>query len=263
MSLQTLKKKVTNNYMGVSISGRSPGGIWVTRGPFRNNSTQVVNENNNGFSLNGGHRNIGHVGKTWLNSKVFTPYRGAYAKGYGGCCGHYYQEQNVFPIREVDTRGTEYKYIKPSVLSNKGMLELKYQSIWNGQYPCNIVSPEGNDNLINATNGVYAHTLASANMCVTGTHGRTGSIPSDIITHPPFAKCKSQCNIGHSKTLFAQYDNSTYAIIIQQKCANPTLAQEPIPGPKNGNSLNAINLSHSGVIPQKIPQKCNVYQQQV
>jgi len=258
MSLQTMKKKVTNNYMGVSISGRSPGGIWITQGPFKNNTTQIINENNNGFSINGGHRNIGRVGKTWLYSKVFTPYRGAYAKGYGGCCGRYYQGETVFPIREVNTRGTEYKYIKPSVLSNKGMLELKYQCIWNGQYPTNVVSPEGNDNLLNDTNGVYTHTKASANMCVTGTHGRSGSTISPFISYEAFDKCKSKCYTGRIKTLFTPYDASTYTTIVQQKCANPTLAQQPFPGPKNGNSLNAIDLSHVEVISQEIPQKCNI-----
>lgn len=256
MSLQTMKKKVTNNYMGVSISGRSPGGIWITRGPFKKDTTQVTHENNNGFSINGGHRNIGRVGKTWLNSKVFTPYRGAYAKGYGGCCGHYYKRENVFPIREVDTRGTEYKYIKPSVLSNKGMLELKYQCIWNGQYPSSIVSPEGNGNLLNNTNGVYTHTKASANMCVTGTQEVPGSL--SFLSYSAFNKCKSNCNNNHVKKLYAPYDISTYNTIIQQKCANPTLLQQPIPGPKNGDSLNAINLSNGEVITQEIPQKCNL-----
>jgi len=247
--------------MGVSISGRSPGGIWVTRGPFKNNETQIVNENNNGFSINGGHRNIGGVGKTWLNSKVFTPYQGAYAKGYGGCCGRYYQGQTVYPIREVNTRGNEYKYIKPSVLSNRGMLELKYQCIWNGQYPNNIVSPEGNNNLLNTTDGVYIHTKASANMCVTGTQGRTGSLVTSHISYPSFLSCKSSCdNTNHIKTLYTPYEASTYTTIVQQKCANPTLLQQPIPGPKNGDSLNAINLSYNGSITNDTPQSCQLNQ---
>ena len=223
------------------------------------NETQIVNENNNGFSINGGHRNIGRIGKTWLNSKVFTPYQGEYAKGYGGCCGHYYQGQTVYPILEVNTRGTEYKYIKPSVLSNRGMLELKYQCIWNGQYPTNIVSPEGNNNLLNTTDGVYTHTKASANMCVTGTRGNTVSLDTTSVPYQSFRRCKSNCNnTNHKKTLYAPYDLSTYTTIIQQKCANPTLLQQPIPGPKNGDSLNAINLSYSGSITQDIPQTCTI-----
>ena len=244
--------------MGVSISGRSPGGVWITRGPFKTNTTHIVNENNNGFSINGGHRNIGRVGKTWLNSKVFTPYQGAYAKGYGGCCGTYYQGQMVYPIREVNTRGTEYKYIKPSVLSNRGMLELNYQCIWNGQYPTNIVSPEGNNNLLNNTDGVYTHTKASANMCVTGTYNHTDSPITPTVNYESYRNCKSQCNINNRvKTLYAPYDASTYTTIIQQKCANPTLLQQPIPGPKNGNSLNAIDLSVLKTTTQDIPQTCN------
>ena len=171
MSLQTMKNKITNNYMGVSISGRAPGGIWVTQGPFRNNAKTVINTNNNGFSLNGGHRNIGRVGQTWLFSKNFTPYRGAYARGNGGCCGTYYQREQVFPSREVDTRGNEYLYIKPSSLSTDGMLEKKYMWINNGQYPNNWVQPDDNANLTdNHSQWLYIQQKAAANDCVTNTN---------------------------------------------------------------------------------------------
>ena len=260
MSIQTMKKKITNNSMGISISGRSPGGIWVTQGPFRNNVTTVIHTNNNGFSLNGGHRNIGRVGKTWLFSKSFTPYRGAYARGNGGTCGTYYHGETVYPIQEVNTRGNEYLYIKPSSLSTKGMLEEKYNSIWNGQYPCAIVSPEGNDNLLNATNGVFIHEKTSANMCETGTNQ-----PSPIVdksgntTYNGFGNCKSKCNAS-VKILYTPYDASQNTTIIQKKCADPALWQKPIPGPKNGNALWAINLSvpSSQLITTSTVKKCSI-----
>jgi hypothetical protein len=260
MSLQTMKNKITNNYMGVSISGRAPGGIWVTQGPFRNNAKSVINTNNNGFSLNGGHRNIGRVGQTWLFSKNFTPYRGAYARGNGGCCGTYYQREQVFPSREVDTRGNQYLYIKPSSLSTKGMLEKKYNYIWNGQYPCNIVSPEGNNNLLNATIGVYIHDQTSANMCVTGTNPISTTTNDAINIYDGFGKCKSKCSES-VKTLYAPYAASQYTTIVQKKCANPALWQRPIPGPKNGDTLWAIDLSipTSTAIPTKTTvEKCNI-----
>ena len=260
MSIQTMKKKITNNYMGVSISGRAPGGIWVTQGPFRNNATSVINANNNGFSINGGHRNIGRVGQTWLFSKNFTPYRGAYARGNGGCCGTYYQREQVFPIREVDTRGNEYLYIKPSSLSTKGMLEKKYTNIWNGQYPCAIVSPEGNNNLLNDTIGVYIHDQTSANMCVTGTNPASPITNKLIDTYESFGNCKSKCNTS-VKTLYAPYAASQYTTIVQKKCANPLLWQKPIPGPKNGDTLWAINLSipsSQEIVTNPSVQKCTI-----
>ena len=253
MSIQTMKKKITNNYMGVSISGRSPGGIWVTQGPFRKSDKTVINTNNNGFSINGGHRNIGRVGQTWLFSKNFTPYRGAYAKGNGGCCGSYYQREQVFPSREVYTRGDEYLYIKPSSLSTNGMLEKKYNYIWNGQYPCAIVSPEGNNNLLNATTGVYIHDKTSANMCVTGTNPVSPTDNNNSV-YNGFGKCKSKCNKS-VKILYTPYDASQYTTIVQKKCADPYLWQRPIPGPKNGDTLWAVDLSIPSY--QTIP-KCNI-----
>ena len=260
MSIQTMKKKITNNYMGVSISGRSPGGIWVTQGPFRNGDKTVINTNNNGFSINGGNRNIGRVGQTWLFSKNFTPYRGAYARGNGGCCGSYYQREQIFPSREVYTRGEEYLYIKPSSLSTKGMLEKKYDYIWNGQYPCAIVSPEGNNNLLNATTGVYIHDKTSANMCVTGTNPVSHTKYKNIDIYDGFGKCKSKCNAS-TKVLNTSYDASQYTTIVQKKCANPYLWQRPIPGPKNGDTLWAIDLSnpyYQSIPTKTVVEKCNI-----
>ncbi len=261
-----MKKKITNNYMGVSISGRTPGGVWITQGPFRNNVTTVINTNNNGFSLNGGHRNIGRIGQTWLFSKNFTPYRGAYAKGNGGSCLSYYQQDQVYPIREVNTRGTEYLYIKPSSLSTKGMLEKKYNCIWNGTYPSVIVSPQGNDNLLNSTIGVYIHEQTSANMCKTGTYQQ--SIATDKNknknknknTYDGFGNCKSKCNAS-VKILETPYDASQYTTIVQKKCSDPALWQKPIPGPKNGNTLRAINLSlpySQEIITTSSEEKCSL-----
>ena len=233
MSIQTMKKKITNSSSGISISGSSPGGIWVSR-----NSKYPIHKNNNGFSINGGHCNIGCVGNGWLVSKTFTPYRGIYPKGYGGCCGNYYDKNNVFITNEVNTRGTEDLFIKPSVLSNKGMLELKYRQMINGQFPCNVVSPQGNQNLMNNTNELYTHTKMSSNMCVV----RSSLSPNDDeIIYPSFGNCKAECKVSVSYPQ-TPYDNESYATIIQKKCANPELWQRPFPPSKNGNLLRAINL---------------------
>jgi hypothetical protein len=257
MSIQTMKKKIANNSMGISISGRSPGGSWVSRGICNNKNLQPINTNNNGFSINGGHRNIGGVGKSWLFSKNFTPYKGVYPKGNGGSYGKYYNNGNVFLIDEVYTRGDEYLYIKPSTLTTKGMLELKYGKVWNGQYPCNIVSPEGNNNIQNNTNGLYTHSLMSANMCATNINEIPVKKSSTTKLYENFGRCKSACNAS-VKPLHTPYDNSSYTTIIQKKCAYPEDWQKPIPGPKNGNSLNAIDLNNSSTTTNAINTKCNL-----
>ena len=54
---------------------------------------------------------------------------------------------------------------------------------------------------------------------------------------------------------------SQYTTIVQKKCANPALWQRPIPGPKNGDTLWAIDLSipTSTAIPTKTTvEKCNI-----
>jgi len=118
MSLATLKKKTQTKYNNMSVSG-----------PFRNN---------NGFSLNGGQRNEGYIGKDSLgNSLPKTILKGNVGHGYGGCCG-------TFDNRPVVQHGikttNDASVIKKSVLNTKGMLanrkcKLKYKY-------CNETQPE-------------------------------------------------------------------------------------------------------------------------
>jgi hypothetical protein len=140
------------------------------------------------------------------------------------------------------------------------MLEKKYTNIWNGQYPCAIVSPEGNNNLLNDTIGVYIHDQTSANMCVTGTNPASPITNKLIDTYESFGNCKSKCNTS-VKTLYAPYAASQYTTIVQKKCANPLLWQKPIPGPKNGDTLWAINLSipsSQEIVTNPSVQKCTI-----
>ena len=62
------------------------------------------------------------------------------------------------------TQGDQYLYVKPSVLSQRGMLRKKYRYIYNGQYPNYFVKGVYTGNLTdNASQGVYIDDKAAAN----------------------------------------------------------------------------------------------------
>lgn len=107
-----------------NVSGRGPGGYWVSQLPFMQKSGEKkpnVHFSPTGFSINGGHRSGRYIGKTSKFSKVVTPFKGTNAKGYGGTQGKY-------PISAViqgtgsDVAGIQQLYMKPSSLATKTML---------------------------------------------------------------------------------------------------------------------------------------------
>ena len=64
MSLTAFKRKSVINY-GSKRSGTAPGGVWLPQGPF-GHATKALREAIHtygaaGFSINGGHRNVGGV----------------------------------------------------------------------------------------------------------------------------------------------------------------------------------------------------------
>jgi uncharacterized cupredoxin-like copper-binding protein len=74
--------------------------------------------------------------------------------------------QPVLNSSEVNTMGTQYIYVKPSVLSTKGMLEKRYRWAYNGQYPNYWVQPNYTGNQTDsASQGLYVQNLAAANTC--------------------------------------------------------------------------------------------------
>ena len=127
MSLHTFKKKSIINSLGVKISGKPTNNFWISQGP----ENKMIPYGTSGFSLQGGRRNQGYVGKTYQMSKNGTSFRGIFPIGYGGCCGKYPKSQPLMncPEVKVDTRGKQYRYVKQSVISTKGMLEKKYKWI--------------------------------------------------------------------------------------------------------------------------------------
>ena len=128
MSLATFKKKSANKYSTLTKrSGKPEGGYFLPQGPFGHNTTalkiSLENPSPVGFSINGGTRNIGYIGKESKFSKQGTPFRGIYPYGSGISAhtktGKAYNErtQPVYNVNEVIVLGVQSQFVKPSVLS--------------------------------------------------------------------------------------------------------------------------------------------------
>ena len=256
MSLQTFKKKSVINY-GSNRSAKPPGGIWLSQGPFGNNATEISSPGFVGFSLNGGTRNVGYIGKSSAFSKSGTPFYGQFPKGSGGCCGTYSSPQPVMnsPIVRGITQGQQAAFIKPSVLSTKGMLEKKYKWIHNGQYPNYWVQPQSaNDNMSdNGSQWLYVQTKAAANDCVTDTNKpqiylghRIRGGPTACYTTPARFRSFSTItsNNGYTKTLYQPFTSSQQTLRIQRKCSNPIGRQKPFPFATNGGNNNSKGIHY-------------------
>ena len=169
MSIVAFKNKSVVNY-GSNRSGKPPGGFWLPQGPFGASTTALKQAiqtfGPKGFSINGGHRNIGYIGRTYKFSKQGTPFRGQYPRGNGGTYGEYVTPQPVFNINEVIVLGDQYLYIKPSVLSTYGMLRKKYRWAYNGKYPNYWVQPVYSGNQTDTKSAwFYTQQKSAANFC--------------------------------------------------------------------------------------------------
>ena len=87
----------------------------------------ISGQGENGFSLVGGHRNVGAVGPTNLGRSVTrTPFRGTEAMGGGGCCGTY--------DRIISNSGScctnKNNIIKTTTKNTAGMIQMKYSRKW-------------------------------------------------------------------------------------------------------------------------------------
>jgi hypothetical protein len=282
MSLTAFKRKSVINY-GSKRSGKAPGGVWLPQGPFGHSTTglqlAIHNAGPVGFSINGGHRNIGGVGRDMKMSKSGTPYRGTQPVGFGGTFGKYpsatlvgnadtqstgvirnahSKQAAVEPLlnsRIVDTMGTQYKYVKPSVLSTYGMLDKKYRWAYYGQYPNNWVQPDYTGNQTDtASQGLYVQNLAAANTCnlkvnnvgqyegyvvgcgptlCTGGRSTARFKYNDMVRNAPYTK------ILHQPVSYAQYN-----LKLTRGCNNPVGAQKPFPyRVQTGTSQSAAGTS--------------------
>jgi hypothetical protein len=239
MSLATFKKKSANTYPSLTKrSGKSPGGYFIPQGPFGKNNTSLqlalLNPSTVGFSINGGSRNVGYIGKESKFSKQGTPFRGIYPYNF-----RKNSAQPVFNVNEVYTLGNQYQYIKPSVLSNFGMLHKKYRWAYTGQYPNAWVQPNyGQSNQTDTkSQGNYVHNLSVSNICVV-----------DINNESKYANHSKSCvslschntprNYPYTKFIKQPLDSSIQTMRIQQQCTNPTGSQKPFPFATNGDTCN-------------------------
>lgn len=257
MSLVAFKKKSVIQY-GSRRSGKPPGGVWLPQGPFGHstNGLQLAIDNYGpvGFSINGGHRNVGYVGKTMQMSRNGTPFRGLYpCWTSGGCCpGN--KTAPVFNVNRVIVLGEQYKYIKPSVLSTRGMLRQKYRWAYNGQYPNYWVQPNYTGNQTDsASQGLYVQTISAANDCVVDTNDEekyVGHIvkcgPTNCSTSTAKYKYNNMAsNAPYTKTLYEPQTSSQHTLRIQKKCANPTGAQKPFPFAVNGVTKGSVGRTNA------------------
>jgi len=282
MSLTAFKRKSVINY-GSKRSGVTPGGYWLPQGPFGHSTKglqlAIHHAGPVGFSINGGHRNIGGVGKDMKMSKSGTPYRGAYPIGWGGTYGKYpsatlvgnsvqqstgavrnahSKQAAVEPLlnsRVVDTMGTQYLYIKPSVLSTHGMLDKKYRWAYYGQYPNYWVQPVYTGNQTDtASQWLYIQNKAAANTCNLKVND-VGQYETDFIGCGP-TLCKPgrstagfkyndmARNAPYTKTLYQPVSYAQYNLSLTRKCNNPLGYQKPFPyRVQTGSSQSAAGTS--------------------
>ena len=282
MSLTAFKRKSVIQY-GSKRSGKQPGGYWLPQGPFghstRGLQLAIQHFGPEGFSINGGHRNIGGVGKDMKMSKSGTPYRGVYPIGFGGTFGTYPSatlvgnpESNstgavpnahsksaaVEPVlnsRIVDTMGTQYLYVKPSVLSTYGMLDKKYRWAYYGKYPNYWVQPNYTGNQTDtASQGQYLQTItsdATRSLKVNNVSEYEGYIvkAGPTLCTPGRSTARFKYNDmarngPYTKVLYQQVPYSEYNSYLTRRCNNPIGPQKPFPfAVQTGKSQSASGTS--------------------
>ena len=286
MSLTAFKRKSVINY-GSKRSGSAPGGYWLPQGPFGHstNGLQFAKSNYGpaGFSINGGHRNVGGVGRDMKMSKSGTPYRGTQPIGFGGTYGKYPSAtlvgntatsstgalpnagskqpavQPVLNSRIVDTMGTQYLYIKPSTLSTYGMLRQKYRWAYTGQYPNYWVQPNyTGDQTDSASQGLYIQNLAAANTCNLKVND-DGTYEGHDVTCGPTLCTPGRSTAGfkyndmarnapYTKTLGQPVSYGQYNLYLTRGCNNPLGAQKPFPyAVQTGTGIKTGGISMTSV----------------
>jgi hypothetical protein len=251
MSLTAFKRKSVIQY-GSKRSAKGPGGYWLPQGPFGGSLVALKNGVSQygpvGFSINGPHRNVGYIGKESRVSKNGTPYKGAYAVGWGGTSGTYPTTQPVLNVNRVLALGDQWQYVKPSVLSTKGMLEKRYRWINNGQFPNYWVQPVYTGNQTDTkSQGLYTHTVTTSNQCVVGVNDapiyvgniKQGGATLCYTTTARFRGYNTMAAAGlYTKNLGQPQDSSQHTLYVQRGCTNPVGPQKPYPYATNGATCN-------------------------
>jgi hypothetical protein len=244
-----MKKKGVINY-GSRRSAKPPGGLFVSRGPH----TILPVDGFVGFSINGGTRSQGYIGQSSAFSKHGTPFYGQYPQGYGGIRGTYPTTQPTFnsPIVKGITRGKQYEYIKPSVLSTRGMIETRFKWIHNGVYPNYWVQPVYPSGSLeeNSSQGLYIHKKEASNDCHTNVNNTSKYIDYRVCKGNSYNSIQNQrpslftlFSSGYTKELYQPITSSQQTLKIQRRCSNPIGVLKPFPFASNGGTSN----SRSGI----------------
>jgi len=207
MSLATFKRKSIIKHGGTNRSGKPTTKNWIYQGPYGVPGTlastlyqESANAGANaGFSLEGPYRNIGRVGSNNLFSRSATPFRGVYPKGNGGTGGQYPTSVslNITPVLTGVTDQTQY--VKPPVLSYRGMIARKYRWINNGKYPVNWVQPNYTGNQTDsASQGVYLQQKSAANDCYVDVNN-VATYEGNIKTCAASEQCVSAATLKDAK----------------------------------------------------------------
>jgi hypothetical protein len=143
-------------------------------------------------------------------------------------------------VRVVDTLGTQYMYIKPSVLSTYGMLQKKYKWAYYGQYPNYWVQPNYTGNQTDTkSQKLYIQNKAAANTCslkvnnvgtYTDNYKPTGPTLCTPGTSTALFKFNDMVrNAPYTKTLYQPVSYSQYNQYLNRGCVNPIGRQKPFP----------------------------------
>jgi len=277
MSLTAFKRKSVINH-GSKRSGKGPGGTWLPQGPFGHATTglqlAIDNPGPVGFSINGGHRNVGGIGRDMKMSKSGTPYRGVQPVGYGGTYGNYPSATLVGPYsgaikptksttqvvqpllnsQRPNTMGTQYLYVKPSVLSTNGMLDKRYRWIKTGTFPNYWVQPNYTGNQTDtASQSVYIQNLSSKSVnnlkvnCVGEYEGAIEKCGPTLCkpgrSTAGFKYNDLAQNGPYTKTLYQPVNYDQYNLYITRKCNNPVGLQKPFPYRVRGGTSYSVSGS--------------------
>lgn len=228
------------------VSGRGPGGYWITSLPYCNTAKTPTNPytyGTSGFSINGGQRNVTYVGK--IRRQYGTPYRGPYPCGQGGNNGNFSYQivLNMNPAK-AEIEGNQYKFIKPSSQMTKTMLNKKYSYIYHGQYPTHWVQPTYPSGSLdqNASMSSYIQKLKTQNSIFLFSKESKGDCQDKCQSTTGSKKNFNQTNLhkgDYTKTLHQPVKESDYLQHVQRKCLNPKGKDKPFP-------FNALNNSNNG-----------------
>lgn len=149
MSIATLKKKTAAKYNNNSVGEQL-------------------------FSINGTHRNQGYVGQTSLSRFTSrTLVRNGGLRNHGGCCGTFDIGK---PVLTGISTTEDSNIVKPSVLSNDGMIMTKYRWIRRSQ-PFAAVKNDSNRNTNNQSN-----YIKNVRNCIVNSNAATYKVPVCVDT---------------------------------------------------------------------------------